>query len=230
MKCNYIFSLSVYTFVSLFIMLLNTTVYYNINNSYTKEEEQEISEYEVYEDKYIDYIINKKDYDKSVGANVDLNELLVYDNTVKSGADVKDLINRYKNEQLAILVKTKSLHLSLKGDSKSISEVYKVGVGKYFNYGTLLLGCMEEEWYSNESHVIITTGYGSFKEKSKLSEDGSYLVSEFDLIYGLNNNTITYNINDEENSEYIAKDYMFYTNLIRNNRDDIIGIMCTQKT
>ena len=39
MKRNYIFSLSVYTFVSLFIMLLNTTVSYNINNSYTKEEE-----------------------------------------------------------------------------------------------------------------------------------------------------------------------------------------------
>ena len=49
------------------------------------------------------------------------------------------------------------------------------------------------------------------------------------LFIMLLNTTVSYNINDEENSEYIAKDYMFHTNLIRNNRDDIIGIMCTQK-
>jgi hypothetical protein len=161
-------------------------------------------------------------------------DLIQYSNVTKKGSVVKAALNLYQGEPVAILVKTTALHTAATdGDGAAATASATSGIGKYFNYGTLLDGAGTVTWTpanGGGSHMILDAGTTGAGPNLVTRTGVAHLEASLDITNGIKNtNYDTAGVVSIGNPESILDNGLFYCQLVKDITGEIIGIVFTQQ-
>lgn len=156
-------------------------------------------------------------------------DLMQYSNVTKKGSVVKAALNLYQGEPVAILVKTTAMYTTTPdGDGQAAGASPTSGVGKYFNYGTLIKGNSEVTWSAangGAKHTVVDGTTNLIARQGVANLEASLVITN-----GVKQtNYDTAGIVSIGNPESVLDNGLFYCQLIKDITGEIIGIVFTQQ-